>query len=192
MNKIRTNWQLSGPHDLSARTVVGYDLRRSSSLIKLFLTSFNDSARYEEINERYRDKQSGINLFYEDPADAKLFKIPADARIIAFDLPTEYVIYLSKGNFSSPEPLPKRFVVADWSFVGFDVVDVLTQASAFHDFDLHDSDISNIASACGINLNKIGLIDNQESAIATAAYFDAHIPEHLPFMPCGVWLKKNE
>jgi hypothetical protein len=178
------------PKNLFERTIVGFDLRKNSSLNSLFMTSYDQSVRYEEINEQFQDQQSGLNLFYIDPADIPSLEVPGDARIIAFDLPTEVVTYLSNGNVSNPQPLPRVNMGKGWKFMGFDVVDARTQTSAFHGFDLAIS-LSDVMKKYSFRFNSHGLIDDEEVAVKVAKYFDELISEHAPFMPCGVWLKQE-
>jgi hypothetical protein len=174
--------------DSLERTIVGFDLRKSSSLKNLFMTSYDDSVRYEDINESFQSQQSGLNLFYIDPSAIPSLTVPADARIIAFDLPTKFVAYLSDGNVSNPQPLPTIDINNGWAFMGFDVVDAITQTSAFHGFDLTTS-LSEIMGKYSLRFNSHGLLDDREATVGIAELFDSLIPEHVPFMPCGVWLK---
>ena len=177
--------------NLFGRTIVGFDIRKNSALSNLFMTSFDDSVRYEEINEKYQDQQSGLNLFYIDPSDIPSLNMPVDARIIAFDLPTERVEQLSKGIVSNPKPCPFLNIDCGWKFMGFDVVDAITQTSVFHGFDLTKSDISKILEEHAIVFNKNGLIDDGKKAVNIALFFDKKIPIHAPFSHCGLWLKDN-
>jgi hypothetical protein len=176
------------PQNLFERTVVGFDLRKSSALNNLFMTSYDDSVRYEEINEKFQAQQSGINLFYIDPSAIPSLTIPVDARIIAFDLPAEFVTYLSSRNVSNPQPLPIINIDNGWEFMGFDVVDAMTQTSVFHGFNLSIS-LEEVMEKYSLRFNNHGLIDDMEVALRVAKFFDGLIPEHTPFVPCGVWLK---
>jgi hypothetical protein len=174
------------------RTLVGFDLRKSSSTDNFYMTSYDESLRYEEINEKYQTWQSGLNIYSLDPSDIPSLKVPVDARIIAFDLPTQFVTYLINGNVSNPQPLPLlniSNISNDWKFMGFDVVDAITQTSAFHGFDLTTFYLSELMNKHLLSFNGQGLIDDEEGALRVASYFDNLIPEHAPFMPCGVWLK---
>ncbi|GHT96241.1 hypothetical protein AGMMS49545_20720 [Betaproteobacteria bacterium] len=185
-NKYRQMFQV--PKHSFERTIVGFDLRKSSSLNNLFMTSYDDSVRYEALNESFQDQQSGLNLFYIDPSAIPSLTLPVDARIIAFDLPSEFVAYLSCRNVSNPQPLPTVDINNGWAFMGFDVVDAITQTSAFHGFDLTTS-LSEIIKKCSLRFNGHGLLDDREATVRSAEFFDDLIPEHAPFMPCGVWLK---
>jgi len=182
---VEINEELGSP----GRTVVGFDIRKSSSLKNLFLTSYDDDVRYENIYERYREYQSGLNLFYIDPSTISSLIIPLGARIIAFDLPTDSVERLLSGNVSRPQRLPEINIHDGWDFVGFDVVDPMTQTSAFHGFRLPFSKEILIEDN-SLSLNNYGLIGDFRSAMKMAQLFDNLIPEHAPFTPCGVWLKR--
>jgi len=191
MTKIRSGWRSSTLKNVFERTMVGFDLRKSSSLNNLFMTSYDDSVRYEEINEKYRTQMSGLNLFQSDPSKIPSLTTPVDARIIAFDLPTELVAYLSLGNVANPRPLPLENVDRGWEFMGFDVVDAITQTSAFYGFDRSPSNLKEIAKKAKLRFNGHGLIEDGETAVRAATFFDGLVREHAPFSPCGVWLKKQ-
>lgn len=174
----------------SERTVIGFDIRKSLPLKNLFMTSYDDNVRYEDIYEMCKEYQSGINLFFVDPSRITSIKIPTGARIIAFDLPTDLVASLLNGNVSRPYPLPKINIKSDgWDFVGYDVVDPYTQTSAFYGFTKKFSE--KITDSCFIILNSYGLLENIESAKKVSEFCDHLVPEHAPFSPCGVWLKQE-
>ena len=189
MTNIRSGWRSSMLKKPFERTIVGFDLRRSSSLNRLFMTAYDDSVRYEDIYENWQDQLSGLNLFYSDPTCIPALAIPADAVVIAFDLPAEFVTYLSMGTVSSPEPLPSAGLGKDWAFIGFDVVDAITQISAFYGMDRTPSELEWIAKNLKFNFNDNGLIDKEEIALKGAKFFDQLVMEHAPFSPCGIWLK---
>lgn len=192
MTNIKSSWQSSTLKNFFERTIVGFDLRKNSSLNNLFMTSYDDSVRYEEINEKYQDQMTGLNLFHIDPSNIPSLMIPVDARIVAFDLPTEFVTCLSNGNVSNPQPLPLVRVNRGWEFMGFDVVDAITQTSAFYGFDRSPSDLKELSEKVRIQFNSHGLIENEETAVRAATFFDGLYWEHAPFSPCGVWLKQEE
>ena len=178
--------------NLSKRKIVGYDLRRESSLDRLYLTSSDDLVWYEDINEKYQDQLSGINLFFTDPTDIYSLILPADARVAAFDLPVQRVVELINGTVSNPEPLPALNVDLGWDFMGFDIVDALTQTSAFHGFDITTGHFHNAKEKDSIRFNSLGLIDDEDALSAAAELFNNLMPEHAPFSPCGIWLKQAD
>jgi hypothetical protein len=176
---------------LKGRTVVGFDLRRSSALNNLFLTSYDDSVRFEDFLERFSSYRSAINLFAVDPSSIPSVALPKGAQVVAFDLPTPHVDSMIKQGVSSPEPLPTLALDRAWKFAGFDVVDARTQTSAFHGFDLSPpGPASNSRSLSSITFNAHGLIDDEKDAFEISKYFDSIFPEHAPFVPSGVWLKR--
>jgi hypothetical protein len=156
------------------------------------MTSYDDSVRYEEINEKFQEQQSGLNLFYLDPSDIPSLMVPTDAKIIAFDLPTEFVTSALNKNVSSPEPLPIVNIDSGWKFMGFDVVDPRTQTSAFHGFDHLAISLRDVMGKYSLRFNAHGLINGEDAATKLAKFFDALILEHAPFLPCGVWLKEEQ
>ncbi len=174
---------------MAERTLVGFDIRKSSSLNNLFMTSYDDTVRYEDIYEKFQDYQSGLNLFFIDPPSIPSLQIPQGALIIAFDLPTDLIVQLSSGNVSNPQPLPKVNIQDGWGFVGFDIVDPITQTSAFHGFDLALS-MEKLMEKHSISFNGHKLLCNVESAQKMVDIFDTLIPEHAPFSHCGIWLRE--
>jgi hypothetical protein len=171
------------------RTVIGFDIRKGSSLHNLFMTSYDEEVRYENIYEKYQKYRSGINLFFVDPSSITLLEIPVGALVVAFDLPNDLVEDLLNGNVSRPYPLPEINIRSgEWAFVGFDVVDPYTQRSAFHAFGSEFS--REIIDSCSIVLNNYGLLENIESALKVSGFCDNNVQEYAPFSPCGIWLKK--
>ncbi len=171
----------------SKRIVVGFDIRKSTSLANVYMTSYDEDTRYEDIYEGLRTYQNGLNLFYVDPFYLMPPEITTNARVVAFDLPEDVVQSLLEGNVSTPQPLPKANLKNKWDFIGFDVVDPITQTSAFHGFTPSRS-VEQID--CTVSFNNYGLLDDFGTALKVANYYSDHIPEHAPFTPCGVWLKQ--
>lgn len=190
MNTIRSGWRSSALTEKFDRILVGFDLRRRSSLNKLFMTSYDDSVRYEDLNEEHQDQLSGLNLYTSDPSMIPSMTMPLDAVIVAFDLPTNFVRYLSVGEVSNPQNLPSENIDEGWQFVGFDVVDAITQTSGLYGVDWPSSGLSDLLMKLKLKLNENGLLDDADAALKAAIFFDGLIGEHAPFAPCGVWLKK--
>jgi len=46
-----------------------------------------------------------------------------------------------------------------------------------------------IIKSVDAGFNRYGLIDDFKKATSICGVFDDIIPEHYPFMPCGIWLK---
>lgn len=154
------------------------------------MTSYDEDARYEDMYEELQNYQNGLNLFFVDPSEIKPYEIPADVRIIAFDLPSDVVQCLLEGNVSNPQPLPKTDLQNGWDFVGFDVVDPITQTSAFHGFT-PPIPVERLTEHGEISFNSYGLVKDFESALKIAKCCSECIPEHAPFSPCGIWLKQT-
>lgn len=173
------------------RTVVGFDIRKSSSLNKLFLTSYDENVRYENIYESLQEYISPINLFFIDPAYISELEIQRDSLIIAFDLPNEVVDSLLNGNVSAPRPLPEINIHEGWDFVGFDVVDPYTQTSALYGFGSQFA-AEKLVEECSIVFNEHGLLKNIENSLKLSRLYDNLIPSHSPFSPCGIWLKQTQ
>ena len=178
--------------ELIVRKIVGFDLRRRSSLSCVYMTSFDDKVRYEEINESINLFQSGMNLYSFDPREMPGLTMPVDAVVIAFDLPEDVVDRLLRGNVSNPGPLPQVNIAAGWQFLGFDIVDPVTQTSALYGFDMATGSLEDLLRKEGADRNKHGLIDLASTSYCLAKVFGQSFPEHAPFYPCGIWLQDDQ
>lgn len=181
-------WDASNLKDGFERTLIGFDIRRPSLSNSLYLTAYDESVRYEEIYEENQNHLSGMNLFWQDPSTIPSVTIPPEARLLAFDLPKEYVACLLWGNVSLPTPSPAGKLNDEWELVGFDVVDAKAQTSGFHGFGVAASKLDDVSVVAGYGLNVYGLVDSTDSAVKAAIQFDSMFPEHAPFSPCGIWL----
>ena len=190
MTSFRSGWRSQTLKSKFERTVVGFDLRKGDSLNSLFMTSYDELVRYEELNEQHQNELTGLNLFNIDPSKIPSLTIPIDGRVVAFDLPTKFVIYLSNGSVSNPQPLPAAWSSKSWEFMGFDVVDAITQTSALHGFDWSLSNLKKITEKLKLQFNSHGLIEDEDAALGAARFFDDFVEKHAPFAPCGIWLKK--
>lgn len=177
--------------ELIARKIVGFDMRRRSSLPFVYMTSFDEKVRYEEINDSFNSFQSGMNLYSRNPREIRAFTMPVDAMVVAFDLPGDIVDRLLRGNVSNPGPLPQVNIAMGWQFLGFDIVDPVTQTSALYGFDLASEFIDDLLREHDVERNKHGLIDLASKSLSLAKYFDQTFPEHAPFSPCGIWLQDD-
>jgi len=175
---------------VAKRVVVGFDIRKSSSLNNVFMTSYDEDVRYEDIYDELRDYLNGLNLFFTEPSTIEMFDMPFDAQIVAFDFPDDVVQCLLHGNVSTPYPLPETDVQKGWEFAGFDVVDPITQTSAFHGFT-PPIPLEELCGDYAVSFNGFGLVDDFENAVKISSCCSQHIPEHAPFSPCGIWLKQT-
>lgn len=190
MSFIKLDWLANSLAINYVKCLVGFDLRRGATLNKVFLTSDDENVCYEEMWEKYNDIRYSLNLFSTLPQKINRFLMPEDAEIIAFDLPLSLVEDINDKNFSaSTLSIELVYGKSNWKFLGYDVVDAIRQYSAFYGFDWGKEELNNILKSESIQLNKNGIISDQESAIKSSIFFDKLIPEHAPFAPCGVWLK---
>lgn len=186
----KSGWHSSMLQCPFERALVGFDLRKAESVAQLFLTSYDEGVRFEDLMETSERFLSAINLFQTDPTDIPAIKLPSNARILAFDLPVEYLIHQARGNVSSCPRIDMEVLHDDWKFIGFDVVDPLTQSSAFSQLAMSPCDSRSVIFPTGFSRNSYGVVDDEDAALKVAVLFDALIPEHAPFVPCGIWLKK--
>lgn len=186
----KSGWQSSMLHSPFERALIGFDLRKAESVAQLFLTSYDEDVRFEDLMETSGRFLSAINLFQTDPTDIPSIKLPPNARIVAFDLPVEYLIHQARGNVSNCPKIDMGVLLDDWKFIGFDIVDPMTQSSALSPVEMSSSDLTNEISQNGFSRNGYGVVGDQDAALRAAVFFDSLIPEHAPFVPCGIWLKK--
>jgi len=191
MSNIRQEWVRSTPLCVNDRVIVGFDIRKQNSLDRIFMTSYDESVRYEDFNEEHFNDTSAINLFNVDPSEMKSLSTPDNARVISFDLPTPFAEFLIEIGISSPHEMlvPITSLTGKWIFCGFDIVDAFTQTSGFHGFNLADGELEYIIKSVDTCFNRYGLIDDFKMALNICGIFDDIISEHYPFMPCGIWLK---
>jgi hypothetical protein len=176
-------------HSPFERALIGFDLRKAESVAQLFLTSYDEDVRFEDLMETSGRFLSAINLFQTDPTDIPSIKLPPNARVVAFDLPIEYLIHQARGNVSTCPRINMEVLRDGWKFIGFDIVDPMTQSSAFSLVAISPRDLTN-GIFNGLSRNGYGVVDDQDAALKAASFFDSLIPEHAPFVPCGIWLKK--
>lgn len=186
---IKNDWRACNQMVPFRRVVVGFDLRKNDTLKRIFLTSYNEMVRYEEFLEMHNDYLSAMNIFSCDPSIIPFINIPKNAEIIAFDLPVDYVDKLMQGGVSVPVLTPIDVVEKGWQFLGFDVVDPITQSSGLDGGLFASNLLSDGENKETLVLNKNGLINKSDVALKFSAALDLRIPEHMPFVPCGVWLK---
>lgn len=170
------------------RTIIGYDIRKPEAISAIKITSYNEDARYESIYDCNGIELSGINLFIVDPSKIPTLEIPENGRIIAFDLPTSFVISAQKSNVSVPLMLPWFEEMTEWKFLGFDLMDVRTQLSAL---ELYVLDEGAQILDMPIEVNEYGLIENVRDAERFSHLLNNKYSEHAPFIPAGVWLKNH-
>lgn len=170
----------------SQRVIVGYDIRKPSALRSVYMTSYDEDMRYEQIYNLYRERLSCINLFAADPSD-HIASSHTDALIVAFDLPKAYVDLAAEGNVSVPPSLQAFETPTNWRLLGFDVVDPGTQTSALD--MLKRKEVRDAPSTHSFR-NFHGLFHTAEAALETVPFLEKMVPEHKPLQLCGVWLKR--
>lgn len=175
-----------------SRTIVGYDLRRKPINI-IFMSSYDEERRYEELLESNRKYLSAMNLFNEDPSFIETITLPDECEIIAFDLPDFFLKVFLSGNVSTPgHAVPITHLPLDWNFIGFDVIDPYTQNSVFDDISFGISCEEWMCYRDSFRNTKYGLISDFEQALILSIIADGVIHEHKPFIPSGVWLKVRQ
>jgi hypothetical protein len=170
------------------RILIGFDIRKSG-ILAFFMTSYDPSVRHEMIYDDYQAFLNGCNFFYCDPTTIASLKLPSNSYIVAFDL-EEKVIKASKNrSYSVLDPLPEKVDLAEWFFLGFDIVDIVTQTSALYGFDgeVFRTFLDNHHCV----LNQYGLFNDQDQTKMLIKSFDLLFPEHAPFSCAGIWLKQT-
>lgn len=193
-----TTWSA---HQLSVgyrRTVIGADFRilQSSGDVvstQSEKTTNRDSSTtatldpdiWPSVSQTERlDSTNGFNLENFPLSSSLRDVIESSADLIVFDIPELLAQNLADTFGLMPVPLGQ---IPDSNFLGFDVVDVRTQASAFHSFDWSRSELRELLAAQVIALNQYGLLETESDAIRSSIEFDSLISSHSPFAPCGVW-----
>ena len=190
MNSINLNWSANSISTNYTKCLVGFDLRRKSTLKKVFLTSDDENVCYSDLWGKYDDIKYSLNLFPILPSRINGLSIPEDAVVIAFDLPLSLAEAINNSRNFATSTLSIELVSINenWKFLGYDVADPIGQYSAFYGFEWESYELNEILKPMSIALNENGIISEQQLAINAAIHFDELIPEHAPFSPCGVWI----
>jgi hypothetical protein len=77
---------------------------------------------------------------------------------------------------------------ADWTCIGFDVVDVRTMMSFLTSFCWDEKEISEFTSRVAKEINLYGLFSEFSDASQYASDASSRLPEHAPFCATGIWL----
>lgn len=171
-----------------SRTIVGYDLRRKP-INRIFMSTYDEERRYEELQEKYEKYFYAMNLFFEDPSLIETITLPEDCAIVAFDLPDFFLEDFSYGKVSIANTAQISSFSLDWDFIGFDVVDPYTQTSVFDSYAFGISCEEWVGYRDSFRNTTYGLISDIEQALILSIRADDVIYEHAPFIPSGVWLK---
>lgn len=189
------------------RSIIGYDLRYKAvdydyfssnhfSCLDIKTKKFPatiDNQVWPEIDDKYEiDSQcNGFNLYDNLDDEIQRKAQHEDVILVAFDIPTELAdgLYSTFGLLPIPlETVPKEH---ELSFLGYDIVDIRTQNSAIYSFNWTEDEIKTIFQKLSISLNTCGLVHSVVDALRISSDFDKMIPEHSPFVPCGIWIKKK-
>lgn len=190
MSSIKLDWSADNLAPNYIKCLVGYDLRRKSTIQTVFLTSDDSNVCYEDLWVQHNEFRYSLNLYSVYPEKMNGFAMPKEAMVVAFDLPLSLAEEINNKNFSaSTLSIELVSVKNEWKLLGYDVADAVRQYSAFYGFDWDKDELDGILISTAVKLNEYGIVDDQNSAIKLAIFFDKLIPEHAPFAPCGVWLK---
>lgn len=200
------SWNVHQLQQNYSRKVIGFDLRDISIDFESFqhkdvvaidlaneLPATIDNQVWAEYGNKHEiDAQcNGFNLL--DQIDAEVEELAAQklSLLVAFDIPNE-LAELLEATFGL-EPLSLDLLSEDhgWHFLGFDVVDIRTQCSAFYSFSWSQKEWRNIVQETALKINSCGIIPSEAEALNISLYFDKIIPEHAPFSPCGVWVYRR-
>lgn len=190
MTYWKTNWSAAAINTGYTKCLVGFDLRKSDSLTKVFITSDDESVLFEDICLKYEKLRFSLNMFPNYPERIQGFIKPPNSVILAFDLPLGLAEEIGEAFHISMSPIELVSAKQSWKFLGYDVVDAPSQHSALYGFNWSNDKWFEIQKSVPFKLNTYGIIEDQEMAINSALYFDQLIPAHAPFAPCGIWLKE--
>ena len=170
----------------SNRSLLGFDLRETRSgrwppatLDNNVWPTVLTESQYQECN--------GINLL-NSIENALTGRSDSDAAIVAFDAPQARLEEIaSTFGITVTDHAPP----GDFHLLGYDIVDLRTQSSAFYSFDWSLREWMEFSMAQGLRLTKDGLLRDLHEAAEISSYFDRVIPEHAPFSSCGVYVLKR-
>ena len=192
-----TNLQVGYP-----RSIVGFDLRvsegrrvevvghvssdthlPSSAIVTIDPEVWKRNAEYKT-----EDDRNGFNLI-DGPVENLLSGVSAsDALLVAFDLPVSLINELTSTFGLRAIAIERVSSNPRWRRVGFDVVDIRTESSAFHSFEWQGDELAALLDRVSNGLNRWGLLDSEAAAITICGRADSMNPTHAPFAPCGIWL----
>jgi|GEM_PF-6854863 len=135
-------------------------------------------------------EHNGFDLLDNIPVKPEGCQPEREKVLVAFDLPTEFAKKLAPTFGLKLIPMETISFGESFEFCGFDVVDPSTTSSIFYSFNWDEYEIVQILKKGSLKLNSWGIIDNEKDAIEASKAFDKKIPEHAPFAPCGIWIKK--
>lgn len=171
------------------RSIIGYDIRKRPFPLKgedVVITI--DMERWKDFDKKYSCMElNGLNLLYSDSQF-----LDDDFCLVAFDIPSEIARKLSVTFGLKPFSFNKHIDSKEWIFIGFDIVDIYTQVSILYSFDGTISNkLNKILRSKHIILNKYGILQDQLESIELSQVANELVPQHAPFIPCGIWLKKH-
>lgn len=108
---------------------------------------------------------------------------------VAFDIPVEILKNLIL--YYEVQAISLELICSsdDWLFLGFDVVDPTTLMSGLNT-KFKELLASQLSEKEFIKqLNRFRLFGKVDAAISTSLFLNDLVPEHSPFVPCGVWVK---
>lgn len=143
------------------------------------------SAWQREASVEQQEWCNGINLFPSLDLAQEVAGAHAKSCVVAFDFPAALLEAIAE-TFGLARPLGTP--LDGWTCLGFDVVDVRTQSSAFYSFDWNRREWLDLMALVGSEANSFGLVASAQRATELASEFDRRVSAHAPFAPCGVWL----
>ncbi|MGE0108912.1 MAG: hypothetical protein AB7S81_04000 [Bdellovibrionales bacterium] len=130
----------------------------------------------------------GINLYQTPPQNL----LKESCCLVALDVPRAYITDYEKISSKNVHKLLDESVLKEeYKFYGFDVVDSCLAYSYLYGFEWDKESFRRKMDACSVKTNCYDLIDSQEKALSLAIQATNEIPEHAPFLPCGVWIEKR-
>jgi hypothetical protein len=175
------------------RRIIGFDLRKNYMVSTDRIRATIDNQiwpQFDQIDDLI-SQCNGFNLFDQLDDSIRKMSLKKEALLVAFDMPLNLVNFLSSTFGLIPQLVEILRDDKEWHLVGFDVVDFRTQCSAIYSFDQSKLENEEVICNFSFQLNSYGLVQNELDAIDVACAFDKTVPDHSPFSPCGVWVKKK-
>ena len=186
------------------RGIIGFDLRRinNSQILSIddkntmvaTIDSYHWSVGFPESWEKY---QHELGLFsYPFDAFVNRYKIDDfafnhDVFEVAFDLPIETLKNLMLYYDVQAISIGLIRHNKEWLFLGFDVVDPISSMSGLNTKFKEPLGSKLREQTFLKNRNRFNLFDDSNLAFDAAIFFNNLVPQHAPFVPCGIWIKKK-
>jgi len=171
------------------RQIIGFDLRLKGEAGQFFASVDCQIWPRSIQKKNFASQCNGFNFLDQIDDKIKSAAKAEDTVIVAFDIPKNLADSLLSTFGLILFPIELVSLDKAWYLMGFDIVDIRTQCSAFYSFEYSKSEREQILQKLSVQSNAYGLVQSEFDAIGTSNAIDKILPEHSPFTPCGVWIQ---